>query len=63
MRKRLALLLAVVMMLTMSFSGAAFGKIEEERRNPAGKETQGQGQAITVTNVNPAGKAPAGQNK
>jgi hypothetical protein len=35
----------------------------EERTNPAGNETQGQGKAIEVENVNPAGKAPAGQNR
>jgi F0F1-type ATP synthase membrane subunit c/vacuolar-type H+-ATPase subunit K len=63
MRKRITVLVAALMMaLTMSLSGLAFGKITEERRNPAGNETQGQGQAITVTNVNPSGKAPPGQN-
>ncbi len=39
------------------------GAITEQRTNPANNPTQGQGQAITVTNVNPSGKAPAGQNK
>ena len=42
---------------------AADAKITEKRTNPAGQETRGKGKAITVTNVNPAGKAPAGQNK
>ena len=67
MRKRISLLLAALMLaLTMSFGGVVFaqgGGIQEQRTNPADKETQGQGKAITVTNVNPAGKAPAGQNK
>jgi hypothetical protein len=63
MRKRITLLLAAVALaLTMSFGGVAFGKITEKRTNPAGNETQGQGKAITVTNVNPSGKAPPGQN-
>jgi hypothetical protein len=39
------------------------GAITEQRTNPAGNTTQGQGQAITVTNVNPSGSAPPGQNK
>jgi hypothetical protein len=38
------------------------GAITEQRNNPAGNPTQGQGNAITVTNVNPSGKAPPGQN-
>jgi hypothetical protein len=38
------------------------GAITEQRTNPAGNTTQGQGNAITVTNVNPSGKAPPGQN-
>ena len=64
MRKRVALLvMALVMAVMMSFGGMAFAKITEERTNPAGNETQGQGKAITVTNVNPTGKAPPGQNK
>ena len=64
MRKRISLLIAaLVLALSMSFGGVAFGKITEKRTNPAGNETQGQGKAITVTNVNPAGKAPEGQNK
>ena len=39
------------------------GAIEPVTRNPAGHETQGQGEALTTTNENPAGHAPAGQNK
>jgi bacteriocin-like protein len=38
------------------------GKIEPVTTNPAGNETQGQGQALTTTNVNNAGHAPPGQN-
>jgi hypothetical protein len=53
---------AVMLALSLSFSGVAFGAITEQRTNPAGNETQGQGQAITVENVNPSGKAPPGQN-
>jgi hypothetical protein len=63
MRKRIVLLVtAVVFALTMSLRGVALAKITEKRTNPAGHETQGKGKAITVTNVNPAGKAPPGQN-
>jgi hypothetical protein len=65
MRKRISLLvMAVVIALTMSLGGAAaaFAKIEPVTRNPAGNETQGQGQALTTTNENPSGKAPPGQN-
>ncbi len=63
MRKRITLLIAALMLaLTMSFGGVAFAKITEQRTNPAGNETQGQGKAITVQNVNPSGKAPPGQN-
>jgi hypothetical protein len=43
--------------------GVAFAKIAEQRTNPAGNEAQGQGKLVTVTNVYPAGKAPAWQNK
>ena len=66
MRRRITMLIMAAMLaLTMSFSAVAFaqgGGIQEQRTNPAGNETQGQGKAITVTNVNPAGKAPPGQN-
>jgi hypothetical protein len=66
MRKRISLLIAALMLaLTMSFGSVAFaqgGGIQEQRTNPAGKETQGKGQAIEVQNVNPSGKAPPGQN-
>jgi len=50
MRKRIALLLAAVMMLTMSFSGAAFA---------AQTVTPGLGNPDT----NPTGKCAPGQNK
>ena len=66
MRKRISLLFAALMLaLTMSLGGVAFaqgGGIQEERTNRGGNETQGQGKAITVTNVNPSGHAPPGQN-
>ena len=53
-------LVVAAMMVAMAMP--AFAKIEEQRTNPAGNETQGQGKAITVTNVNPSGHAPPGQN-
>ena len=52
MRKRITLLLAALMMaLTMSFSGVAFAQIT--------KEKPGQGNPAT----NPAGNCPGGHNK
>jgi hypothetical protein len=56
----LALVLAAMVVATAM---PAFAAITQQRTNPAGNETQGQGQAITVTNVNPSGQAPPGQNK
>jgi hypothetical protein len=51
MRKRITLLGAALMMaLTMSFSGVAFAQIEE-------------GNGKGNPDRNPAGKCPAGQNK
>jgi hypothetical protein len=51
MKKRVTLLVAALMMaLTMSFSGVAFAQIDE-----------GPGKGNPDTN--PAGKCPAGQNK
>jgi hypothetical protein len=58
----MALLAATVVVMAMP-AFAQGGGIQEQRTNPAGNETQGKGNAITVTNVNPAGKAPAGQNR
>ncbi len=63
--KRISLLIAAALLAVVLAIGTAlpgFAKITEERTNPAGNETQGQGKAITVTNVNPAGHAPPGQN-
>jgi uncharacterized protein YdeI (BOF family) len=57
-----ALVMAALVVATVIPAFAQGGGIKEERTNPAGNETQGQGKAITVTNVNPAGKAPPGQN-
>ena len=63
MKKRIALLVTAVMMaLSVALSSVAFAAIEPVTRNPAGNETQGQGQALTTTNENPAGHAPPGQN-
>ena len=73
MRRRIALFVAVVMMLTMSFSGAAFAKIKavptecetKSGQLPPGQqpECQGGGLEQETENQNPSGKAPPGQNK
>ena len=72
MRRRIALFVAVVMMLTMSFSGAAFAKIQtvptecetKSGQLPRGQqpECQGGGLEQETERQNPAGKAPPGQN-
>ena len=64
MKRMFTVLAVALVMVAMIVATAmpAFAKITEKRTNPAGNETQGQGKAITVTNVNPAGKAPPGQN-
>ncbi len=60
MRKRITLLVAAVMMaLTMSFSGVAFGAITKE--NQGGNEPGGEAKGIP--SKNPADKCPPGQNK
>ena len=60
MRKRITLLIAALMMaLTMSFSGVAFGAITKE--NQGGNEPGGEAKGIPATN--PADKCPPGQNK
>ena len=60
MRKRVTLLIAALMMaLTMSFSGVAFGAITKEN----GGGNQPGGEAKGIPSKNPAGKCPAGQNK
>ena len=60
MRKRITLLIAALMMaLTMSFSGVAFAKITTE--NPGGQPGGCQSNP-NCQNVNPTGKAPPGQN-
>jgi hypothetical protein len=60
MRKRITLLIAALMMaLTMSFSGVAFGAITKENRG--GNEPGGEARGIPAKN--PAGKCPPGQNK
>jgi len=59
-RKRVTLLIAALMMaLTMSFSGVAFGAITKE--NPGGNQPGGEAKGIPAKN--PAGKCPPGQNK
>ena len=60
MRKRITLLIAALMLaLTMSFSGVAFAKITQE--NQGGNEPRGEARGIPAEN--PAGKCPPGQNK
>jgi hypothetical protein len=47
MRKRISLLIAALMLaLTMSFSGVAFGAITKE--NPGGKRTGGRGSGYSI---------------
>jgi hypothetical protein len=63
--KRMLTVLAVALVMAAMFVATAmpaFAQITEQRTNPAGNLTQGQGEAITVTNVNPSGHAPPGQN-
>jgi hypothetical protein len=70
-RKRITLLLTALMMaLTMSFSGVAFAKISPPScKNNGGQEPRGQqdkcnGGGLTKTPaLNPAGHAPGGHNK
>ena len=63
--KRVLTVLAVALVMAAMLAvmvAPAFAKIEPVTRNPQGHETQGQGQAQTTTNENPAGHAPPGQN-
>jgi hypothetical protein len=53
---------AIVTLTDTQLDTIAAGAITPVTRNPAGHETQGQGQAQTTTNENPAGHAPEGQN-
>ena len=60
MRKRISLLIAaVVMALSMSVSGVAFGAITKV--NGGGKEPGGEAKGIP--SKNPADKCPPGKNK
>ncbi len=66
MRKRIALLaMALMMALTMSFSGVAFAKISKENQGgnqPGGQQPVCQGEGLTQNPAeNPAGHAPPGQ--
>jgi hypothetical protein len=64
MRKRITLLIAALMMaLSMSFSGVAFAAITPVKENGGGQTPNGQANGVPTENQNPAGKAPAGQNK
>ena len=51
--------------MALAAAGTGSAKITPVCQNPSGGEPQGkcQGQALTKENRNPAGKAPAGQNK
>jgi len=62
-RAFLAVMLAAA--LGAAAGGAASAKIEPVCENPGGREPQGQcqGNALVEENRNPAGHAPAGQNK
>ena len=61
MRKRITLLIAALMMaLSMSFSGVAFAKITTQ--NPGGQPGGCQNNK-NCQSVNPTGKPPPGQNK
>jgi hypothetical protein len=73
MRKRVRLLFAALLMaLTMSFSGVAFAKIQSVDTSctngggnqPGGQQPtcQGGGLMQQTENQNPAGQAPPGQN-
>ena len=69
MRKRITLLVAALMMaLTMSFGGVAFGKITPKRcetqsgQQPPGQQPTCKGGGLEQQPAtNPAGKAPPGQ--
>ena len=71
MRKRISLLIAALMLaLTMSFSGVAFAKISPPAckngggQEPAGQQDKCSGGGLTKTPaLNPADKAPNGHNK
>jgi hypothetical protein len=64
MRKRIALLLTALMLaLSMSFGGVAFAKITPVKENGGGNTPNGQANGVPTENQNPAGQAPAGQNK
>ena len=51
--------------LGLAAGGTALARIEPVCENPGGQEPQGQcqGNALVEENRNPAGHAPAGQNK
>jgi hypothetical protein len=64
MKKRITLLIAALMLaLSMSFGGVAFAKITPVKENGGGNTPNGQANGVPTENQNPAGKAPAGQNK
>jgi hypothetical protein len=64
MRKRISLLIAALMLaLSMSFSGVAFAAITPSKENGGGNTPNGQANGVPTVNKNPAGKAPGGHNK
>jgi len=64
MKKRITLLIAALMLaLSMSFSGVAFAAITPVKENGGGHTPKGEAKGVPTVNKNPAGKAPAGHNK
>jgi len=63
MRKRVTLLFAAIMMaLTMSFSGVAFAAITDTQTNGGGNTPNGNANGVPTVSSNPAGHQPPGQN-
>ena len=62
MRKRIALLIAALMMaLSMSVSGVAFAAITEHKENGGGNTPNGNANGVPTVAENPAGHQPPGQ--
>jgi hypothetical protein len=52
-----------VKLLNDQLDGVVAGAITSEQFNGGGKTPNGNANGVPTTNVNPTGKAPAGQNK
>jgi hypothetical protein len=64
MRKRITLLMAALMLaLSMSFSGVAFAKITETKVNGGGNTPNGKANGVPTVATNPSGHQPPGHNK